>query len=194
MQTFCLKRATAFAVILVALGAQTVSAKQTASTPVAVITLPDSAPTIAAAPMPTASVAPSVKSGNASSPVVHLNQISPPPEGKGQVVFYRVSRMVGMVVNYTVHDGDKGIGKLTNGTYFVYVTDPGTKDYSIGVHDIWSGSVDALRLEVEDGETYYVVQSINAGSEPGPNLTPSTEEAFQAKKLKVSTAVPTDLH
>ena len=195
MRVFCSKRAMllSFALAFVALGARAAYAQQTAPSDAASATPTDQAPATAPAP---AAAAASSESADASAPTAaQLNDIPPPPEGKGQVVFYRVSRMVGLLASYSVHEGDKGIGKLNNGSYFVQVTDPGTKEYSIGAGNIWWGARDFLRLEVDEGETYYVVQSINTGGlSGGPNLTPSSEEDFQAKKLKVSTAVPTDRH
>lgn len=124
----------------------------------------------------------------AAPAIAQLNAVPPPPEGKGQVIFFRPSRMAGMALSFSVHEGNTGIGKLNNGTYFVHITDPGDKAYTIS-----SEATDTLRLEVEEGETYYVIQAIGMGVFVGrPNLTPSTEAAFQAKKLKVSTAKPTD--
>ena len=96
--------------------------------------------------------------------------------------------MSGWALNFSVHEGNTGIGKLTNGSYFIHVTDPGTKEYTIE-----SEARDTLRMEVEEGETYYVIQGIAMGVFIGrPNLTPSTEAVFQEKKLKVSTAKATD--
>ena len=103
-------------------------------------------------------------------------------------MFFRPSRLVGMAVSFSVREGDKGIGKLTNGTYFVHVTEPGIKEYNISFE-----ARDTLKMEVEPGETYYVIQSIGMGVIAArPNITPSTESAFQEKKLKVTKAVATD--
>lgn len=120
--------------------------------------------------------------------VAMLNPIEAPPAGKGQIVFFRPSRFVGAAVSFSVREGDTGIGKLTNGTYFVHVADPGVKEYNISFE-----TRDTLRMEIEEGETYYVIQAIGMGIVAArPNLTPSTEEAFQEKKLKVSKAKATD--
>lgn len=136
-----------------------------------------------------ASVSESTSASASTLPAVtQLNDVPPPPEGKGQVVFFRPSRFVGAAVSFSVREGDTGIGKLTNGTYFVQITDPGTKEYNISFE-----ARDTLRMEVEEGETYYVIQSIGVGVVAArPNLTPSSEAAFQGKKLKVSKAKPTD--
>jgi len=118
------------------------------------------------------------------------NDLGPVPAGKGRVVFFRPSRFVGAAVSFSVREGDTGIGKLTNGTYFAWDTDPGTHEYNISFE-----AKDTLRMEVEEGETYYVVQSVAMGVFGGrPNLTPSTEDAFQEKALKVTKAHATDRH
>lgn len=106
-----------------------------------------------------------------------------PPEGKGQIVFFRPSRFTGAALSFSVREGDEGIGRLGNGRYFVHVAEPGIHEYNI------SGEVtDTLRLEIEEGETYYVQQTINMGIMMGrPVLTPSDQAAFEERELRVST-------
>jgi len=146
---------------------------------------PQSDPAPAATQAPATTDAPPAATETA---VTKLNEIGAPPAGKGQIVFFRPARFVGMAVSFSVREGDTGIGKLTNGTYFVHAADPGVKEYNISFE-----ARDTLRLEVEEGETYYVIQSVAMGVLAArPNLTPSTEEAFQEKKLKVTTAKATD--
>lgn len=116
------------------------------------------------------------------------NPIMAPPEGKGQVVFFRQSKLTGAALSFSIREGDTGIGKLQNGSYFVHVVDPGPREFNIQ-----SEVTDTLRLEVEPGETYFVVQSITMGIMIGrPILTPSDALTFQNKKMKVTTAVATD--
>jgi hypothetical protein len=107
--------------------------------------------------------------------------ISPPPEGKGQVVFYRPSRMKGMAISYSVREGDTTLGKLGNGSYFALPVEPGLHSYRIQ-----SELKDTLRLEVDPGETYYVMQSMDIGiALIRAYLTPSDAEAFaRERKLK----------
>lgn len=94
------------------------------------------------------------------------------------------------MVSFSVREGDTGIGKLTNGTYFVWTADPGTHEYNISFE-----AKDTLRMEVEEGETYYVNQSLAMGVLGArPNLTPSTEAVFQEKALKLTKAHATDRH
>lgn len=116
------------------------------------------------------------------------NPIMAPPEGKGQVVFFRQSKLTGAALSFSIREGDTGIGKLQNGSYFVHVADPGPREFNIQ-----SEVTDTLRLEIEPGETYFVVQSITMGIMIGrPILTPSDALTFQNKKMKVTTAVATD--
>lgn len=107
--------------------------------------------------------------------------VAAPPAGKGQVVFFRPSRSKGMLISYSVREGDKTLGKLGNGTYLVLPVEPGLHTYSIQ-----SELKDALRLEVEVGETYYVQQSMDIGiALIRAYLTPSDAATFGGeKKLK----------
>lgn len=178
---------------IASLGAQIVYAQEASS--VATAPANNTAPTPQETPATpptdaTKPVAPAEATAPTASNVVLQNPIDAPPAGKGQIVFFRPSRITGMAVSFSVREGDTGIGKLTNGTYFVHVTDPGTKEYNIS-----SETRDTLRLEIEEGETYYVIQTIGMGVLMArPNLTPSTEQEFQNKKLKVTKATATDRH
>jgi hypothetical protein len=138
-----------------------------------------------AEPAPASQAAPSAP---AAPVVAKLNAVDAAPEDKAQIVFFRPSRFVGMAVSFSVREGDKGIGKLTNGSYFVHLTEPGIKEYNISFE-----ARDTLKMEVEAGETYYVTQGIAMGVVAArPNITPSTESAFQEKALKVTKAKATD--
>jgi hypothetical protein len=140
---------------------------------------PPAAPSEPAAPTEPAQATPKVQAG----------RVAPPPAGKGQVVFFRESKLGGMALSFSVHEGDKGVGKLSNGSYFVAVSDPGEHTFTIQ-----SEATDRLTLEVESGETYYVKQSIGMGIMMGrPHLTPSDQAEFDKAKLKESTRTATDL-
>ena len=139
-----------------------------------------------AAPKPASAASSTAPASGAA--VAKLNDVPPPPAGKGQVVFFRPERLAGWAVSFSVREGDKGVAKLTNGTYYVQVTDPGVHEYNVSFE-----TRDNLRLEVEEGETYYVLQAIGMGIVAArPNMTPSTEDAFQEKQLKPTKAKPTD--
>ncbi|MGH8028103.1 MAG: DUF2846 domain-containing protein [Pseudoxanthomonas sp.] len=112
--------------------------------------------------------------------------IGAPPAGKGQVVFFREKKFVGGAIGYKVREGENELGKLSNGTYFVSVVDPGAHEYT--VH---SEAKDILNLEVEAGETYYVTGGVTMGVFAGrPNLSPSDQTAFDALAGKLKPAKP----
>lgn len=113
--------------------------------------------------------------------------IGPAPAGKAQIVFWRPSTIVGVAIPCNVHEAEPVVGKLAAGKYFVRVVDPGVHDFMVQ-----SEAKDRLKLEVEDGETYYVKCSISMGIMVGrPNLSPSNKAAFDkaAKSLKPSKPV-----
>lgn len=108
--------------------------------------------------------------------------VGAPADGMGQVVFFREKKFAGAAVKYKVREGETELGKLGSGTYFIASVAPGTHQYT--VH---SEAKDVLTLEVEAGETYYVLGSVTMGFMAGrPNLSPSDEAAFNgmAKDLK----------
>lgn len=120
----------------------------------------------------------------AAAPAAANGLIAAPPEGKGQIVFFREKKFAGAAVRYKVREGETELGKLSSGSYFVHVTEPGAHQYT--VH---SEAKDVLNLEVEAGETYYVLGSITMGILAGrPNLSPSDEAIFtgMSKDLKVA--------
>jgi Protein of unknown function (DUF2846) len=143
-------------------------------------------PAQAAAAQEPAAPAPAAETKDAGAAAA---KVAPPPEGKGQVVFFRPSNMLGMALSFSVHEGDKGIGKLSNGSYFVHVADPGPHLFTIQ-----SEVTDKLTLEIDAGETYYVKQTIGVGIVAGrPRLSPAEQGDFERLKLKVSTKKPTDM-
>lgn len=93
------------------------------------------------------------------------------PEGKGQIVFFRPSKMMGAAIGFKVREGETELGKLRSGKYFVATVEAGTHEYV--VH---SEAKDVLTMEVEAGETYYVQGTLSMGIMAGrPNLSPSDE-------------------
>jgi len=95
------------------------------------------------------------------------------PEGKGQIVFFRPSGM-GPLLGFTIHEGDKDIAKVGAGSYYIYTAEPGKHTY-----EIKSEATDTLKMEVDAGETYYVMESISMGIMVGhPHLTMSDQAAF----------------
>jgi hypothetical protein len=120
----------------------------------------------------------------AAPAVTQSGLITPPPEGKGQVVFFREKKFAGAGVRYKVREGESELGKLSSGVFFVHVTEPGTHEYT--VH---SEAKDVLTLKVEPGETYYVQGDITMGVLMGrPNLSPKDAATFEAMSAKLKPA------
>ncbi|HEY0505849.1 MAG TPA: DUF2846 domain-containing protein [Lysobacter sp.] len=110
--------------------------------------------------------------------------IAAAPQDKAQIVFFRESKFVGGAIGFKVREGDNELGKLRSGKYFVATVEPGKHEYN--VH---GETKDVLTIEVEPGETYYVLGSIGMGIVAGrPNLSPSDEATFlsMSKKLKLA--------
>ena len=128
---------------------------------------PATEPAPAVEPTPAAEPAP-------QAPAVALPAgISAPPEGKGQVVFYRPSRFVGAALSFTVREGEQDLGRLPNARYFVHVAEPGIHEYEIGRND-------TMRMEIEPGVTYYAMQTTQMGVVAGRAvLSPSDQAAFE---------------
>jgi len=132
-------------------------------------TTPPAEQPAATEPAPTAEPTPAP----AAEPAVALPEgITAPPEGKGQVVFFRPSRFVGAALSFTVRENDVDLGRLPNARYFVHVAEPGIHEYEIGNND-------TMRMEIEPGETYYAIQSTQMGIVAGRAvLSPSDAAAF----------------
>lgn len=143
---------------------------------------PSPAPQEQAAPAPaTAADAPAPASQSKGAIA-----IAAPEAGKGQIVFFREKKFAGAAVNYIVREGETELGKLSSGSYFVIAVEPGAHAYT--VH---SEAKDVLNLEVEAGETYYVIGGITMGFLAGrPNLSPSDQAAFDAMSGKLKPSKP----
>jgi hypothetical protein len=147
------------------------------------------APPAPAAPAP-AAAAPTAPAATPAAAPAASGKIPTPPAGKGQIVFFRPSRFVGMALSYSVHEGDTGVGKLGNGSYFILAEDPGPHTFTM------NGEVtDTLHVEVDAGETQYVQQTLGVGiMSARPHITPSDQATFDSMpKLKLSEKKPTDL-
>lgn len=109
-----------------------------------------------------------------------------PGPGMAQVVFFRPKKYVGSVLKFSVRENSKGLCKLYNGSYCAIDFAPGVREFVI--------NKDATRLELEAGETYYLLNKITMGVARGrPVLLPSDAATFQAaENLEVSTKPPTD--
>jgi hypothetical protein len=98
-------------------------------------------------------------------------------DNTGTVVFFRAKRFVGAVEGIKVREGEVELGRLRNGTYLTIQATPGKHQYT--AHSL---EKDSLTLEVDPGETYYVLANITVG---GPNLAPSDKATFEAVKAEL---------
>ncbi len=117
-------------------------------------------------------------------PQAVLDVVGKPETGKALIVFFRASRFAGAAISFKVRENEVELGKLKSGSYILAQVEPGKHTYT--VH---SEAKDVTNIEVEAGETYFVVGAITMGFMAGrPNLTPSTAAAFQTemKKMKLS--------
>jgi hypothetical protein len=100
-----------------------------------------------------------------------------PPEGKGQIVFFRPGGM-GFAIGCSVNENGEKISSLGAGKYFILVTDPGTHEYTVK-----SEAKDTLALLVEEGETQYASCKIKMGIIVGrPDIRPASEGDFRNEK------------
>lgn len=100
-------------------------------------------------------------------------EIPQPPEGMGQIVFFRPGGM-GMAMGCTVNEGEGKVSSLGNNRFFVLQTEPGTHEYWVR-----NEKTDALTLLVEPDETQFVRCRIKMGFLSGrPDMAPSDGATF----------------
>lgn len=105
-----------------------------------------------------------------------------PPQGKGQIVFYRTGGQ-GELLGCAVFDvgANEKLSSLGAGRYFVLVSEPGPRSFAVKSLE----SKDALALEVEPDETQFVRCKIKMGLIVGrADLAPSNESEFRKKYKK----------
>jgi len=101
--------------------------------------------------------------------------------GTGTVVFFREKKFAGAAISYKVRESGVELCKLSSGSFCSVQAPAGKHEYT--VH---SEAKDVLTLEVEPGETYYVVGAISVGFLAGrPNLSPSDKSTFEGMKAKL---------
>lgn len=110
----------------------------------------------------------------------------------GRIIFFRPKKMMGAAIVFKIREGDDVLGKLSSGSFFVV-------DVPVGTHHYYAkseGRDDALVLEIEPGETYYVQGGMAFGLTAGnSSLAPSDQAAFDEankKKLKDRTGEKVD--
>jgi hypothetical protein len=107
--------------------------------------------------------------------------VAAPSEGAGTVVFFREKKFAGAAISYKVRENGVELCKLKSGTFCSVAVPVGKHEYV--VH---SEAKDVLTLEVESGETYYVLGALSVGFLAGrPNLSPSDKAAFDGMKAKL---------
>lgn len=108
-------------------------------------------------------------------------QLPPPAAGKGQVVFYRKPLFSLVPFNWIVREGTTEVCEMVAGTYCVASVDPGTHTY-----EVHSEVKNDLTLEVDSGETYYVIGGISMGLIVNhPNISPAQKAQFDAISFKL---------
>ncbi|WP_428680494.1 DUF2846 domain-containing protein [Sphingopyxis sp.] len=129
----------------------------------------------------TGTMAPAIAKEEKSDDGKGVKKVIPaPPEGKGQVVFYRPGGM-GFALGCGVNENGERLSALGANKYFILPTDAGSHSYTVK-----SEATDLLTLEVEPGETYYVKCKIKMGIMVGrPNIAPSTPEEFDKDSAKL---------
>lgn len=108
--------------------------------------------------------------------------IPAPPEGQGQIVFFRTGGQ-GFAMGCSVNENNEKVSSLGAGRYFMMVAAPGPHSFSAK-----SEATDTLNLEVEPDETQYVRCKIKMGFMAGrPDLAPSSKAEFDelSHKLKM---------
>ena len=109
-------------------------------------------------------------------PPVTPVQLAAPPAGKGQVVFYRKPLFSLVPFNWMVRENGVEVCRMVAGTYCVAAADPGAHTY-----EVHSEATDKLTLEVDAGESYYVVGDISMGLIVNrPNISPAQKAQFDA--------------
>jgi Protein of unknown function (DUF2846) len=121
--------------------------------------------------------------GGASVPALAADVTEPiaipsPPPGKGQIVFFRSSTIVGAALGCSVNENGQKVSSLGRGRYFIMVTEPGRHEFTVK-----SEAKDVLALEVEPDETQYSSCKIKMGIMVGrPDIRPASEAEFRAQK------------
>ena len=96
----------------------------------------------------------------------------------GTLVFFRAKQLADAAVVYKVREGDVELGGLRAASYFTIRATPGQHQYTIHPE-----AKDLLLLEVDAGETYYVISGVPVGVlADRPVLSPSSAATFEAVK------------
>jgi hypothetical protein len=108
----------------------------------------------------------------------------------GTVIFFREKKFAGSAIRYKVRENGVELCKLKSGAYC-------RLEVAVGKHDyvVHSEAKDLLTLEVESGETYYVIGGISMGVFAGhPNLSPSDKATYEKMLPKLADNSGKDLN
>lgn len=100
-------------------------------------------------------------------------QVPAPPEGMGQIVFYRTGGLGGAALGCAVFNAgeEDKLSSLGSGRYFVLHSEPGERSFTVKSLE----TDDVLTLEVEEDETQFVRCKIKSGFFSGrANISPSS--------------------
>ena len=99
----------------------------------------------------------------------------------GTIIFFREKKFAGSAIRYKVRENGVELCKLQSGVFCTVQAPIGKHEY-----EVHSEAKDKLTLEVESGETYYVIGGISMGVFAGhPNLSPSDKATFEGMKAKL---------
>jgi len=95
------------------------------------------------------------------------------------VIFYRIARVQGILVNAYITHNDTQIAKVSNGSSFVYSTTPGRHTFRTK----WGGMVDVNTFEFEPRQTYFIrITYIRNSSEEILRLVSEAEGSAEIKR------------
>lgn len=101
--------------------------------------------------------------------------IPPPKAGKSQVVFFRTGAYMGAATWFKIRENGVELGKMSNQAYFVVTLDPGPHTFTATTENKTK-----LKLELDDGETYYVRGTLQMGILMAePSLAPADLAMFE---------------
>lgn len=107
----------------------------------------------------------------------------------GTVIFFREKKFAGSMIRFKVREAGKELGKLSSGTYFTVQLPAGKHEF-----EVHSEAKDLLTIEVEPGDTYYVVGTVTMGVMAGhPNLSPSDQAAYEKAKASLKDVTGQDI-
>lgn len=115
---------------------------------------------------------PDPAAANASSATVNAHLESAANADRAEIIFFRPRLSTGSVYTYHVveagedgraSDASERVASLRNNSYIVYRAAPGVHAFNVSGPMVVNRAQDRLRMEVEAGQTYYVVLDFRSG-------------------------------